>query len=99
MYAYVPEEGCSGVPLACGEICSFCLKATELLEEAEAAAIAYLDSPYAHHKHLRTSNVQERANRELERRSRIVQVFSSRRSLICMLGAVFSEMDEDWATR
>ena len=43
--------------------------------------------------------MQERANRELKRRSRVVQVFPSRRSLIRMLGAVFSEMDEDWASR
>ena len=28
-----------------------------------------------------------------------MQVFPSRRSLIRMLGAVFSEMDEDWASR
>lgn len=29
----------------------------------------------------------------------MVQVFPSRRSLIRMLGAVFSEMDEDWEAR
>lgn len=29
----------------------------------------------------------------------MVQVFPSRKSLIRMLGAVFSEMDEEWATR
>lgn len=85
--------------LACREICSFCPKAAELLEEAEADALAYLDFPYAHHRRLRTNNMQERANRELERRSRVVQVLPSRKSLIRMLGAVFSEMGEDWATR
>ena len=85
--------------LACREICSLCPKAAELLEEAEADALAYLDFPYAHHRRLRTNNVQERANRELKRRSRVVQVLPSGKSLIRMLGAVFSEMDEDWATR
>lgn len=29
----------------------------------------------------------------------MVQVFPSRKSLIRMMGAVFSEMDEDWAGR
>ena len=85
--------------LACEEIAGFCPKAAALLEEAEADALAYLDFPYAHHRRLRTNNVQERANRELKRRSRVVQVFPSRRSLIRMLGAVFSETDEDWASR
>lgn len=85
--------------LACEEIGRFCPQVAELLEEAEADALSYLDFPYAHHKRLRTNNVQERANRELKRRSRVVQIFPSRTSLIRMLGAVFSEMDEDWSSR
>lgn len=85
--------------LAIEQIDGFCPKAAELLEDAEADALAYLDFPYEHHVRLRTNNVQERANRELKRRSRAVQVFPSRKSLIRMMGAVFSEMDEDWAAR
>ena len=79
--------------LATAQIEGFCPKAAEVLEEAEADALAYLDFPYEHHIRLRTNNVQERANRELKRRSRVVQVFPSRKSLIRMMGAVFSEMD------
>nr|WP_283171698.1 transposase [Curtanaerobium respiraculi] len=85
--------------LATEQIEGFCPKAAEVLEEAEADALAYLDFPYEHRVRLRTNNVQERANRELKRRSRVVQVFPSRKSLIRMMGAVFSEMDEDWAGR
>lgn len=85
--------------LACDRIAGFCPKAAELLEDAECDALAYLDFPFEHHRRLRTNNVQERANRELKRRSRVVQVFPSRRSLIRMIGAVLSEMDEDWASR
>lgn len=85
--------------LATERIEGFCPKAAEVLEEAEADALAYLDFPYEHHVRLRTNNVQERANRELKRRSRVVQVFPSRKSLIRMMGVVFSEMDEDWAGR
>lgn len=78
--------------LACREIGLSCPKAAGLLEEAEADALAYLGFPHAHRRRLRTDNVQERANRELKRRSRVVQAFPSRRSLIRMLGAVFSEI-------
>ena len=85
--------------LACEEIAGFNANAAGLLEEAEADALAYLDFPYEHHRRLRTNNVQERVNREVKRRSRVVQVFPSRKSLIRMLGAVLSEMDEDWSTR
>lgn len=85
--------------LACDKISHICPKAAHLLEEAETDALAYLDFPRAHHKRLKTNNVQERANRELKRRSRVVQVFPSKKSLIRMLGAVFAEMDENWASR
>ena len=83
--------------LATDRIEGFCPKATEVPEEAEAEAPAHLDFPHEHHVRLRANNVQERANRELKRRSRVVQVFPSRKALIRMMGAVFSEMDEDWA--
>lgn len=72
-------------------------KAAEVLEEAETDAPAHLDFPHEHHVRLRTNNVQERADRELRRRSHVVRVFPSRRSLIRMMGAVFSEMEEGWA--
>ena len=85
--------------LACEEISGSWRRASRLLEDAEADAPAYPDFTYAHHRRLRTNNVRERANRELKRRSRVVQVFPSRRSLIRMPGAVFSEMDEDWGAR
>nr|WP_222705694.1 transposase [Collinsella sp. BA40] len=85
--------------LATAQIGGFCPKAAEVLEETEADAPAHPDFPYEHHIRLRANNVRERANRELKRRSRVVQVFPSRKSPIRMMGAVFSEMDEDWAGR
>ena len=74
-------------------------KAAELLEEAECDALAYLDFPLEHHRRLRTNNVQERANREIKRRGRVVQVFPSAASLLRLIGAVCAEMDEDWSSR
>lgn len=65
--------------LACEEVEGFCSKAAALLGEAEADALAYLDFPHAHHGRLRTNNVQGRANRELKGRSRVVQVFPSKK--------------------
>ena len=40
--------------------------------------------------------MQERANREIKRRSRVVQVFPSVRSLERLAGAVMCDMDEEW---
>lgn len=73
--------------------------AEELLEEAEADALTYLDFPVEHRRRLRTNNVQERSNRETKRRSRVVQVFPSARSLIRLVGSVCAEINEDWSSR
>lgn len=73
-----------------------CPRAAAVLEEAEPDALAYLDFPPTHWKRLRTNNVQERTNREIKRRSRVVQVFPSTGSLVRLAGAVMCEQDEIW---
>ena len=76
--------------LACDEVGGICPSAGRLLEDTEPDALAYLDFPYSHHVRLCTNNVQERANREMKRRSCIVQVFPPRKSLIRFAGAVLA---------
>ena len=38
-------------------------------------------------------------NREMKRRSRVVQVFPSPESMLRLVGAVCAEQDEDWSSR
>lgn len=79
------------------EIGGFCAKAAGRSRGCGARRARLLDFPYEHHTCLRTDNVQERCNREPKRSARVAQVFPSRKSLIRLMGAVFSEMDEEWA--
>ena len=81
---------------ACGMLEGCCPRAAAVLEEAEPDALAYLDFPPTHWKRLRTDNVQERTNREMRRRPRVVQVFPSTGSLARLAGAVMCEQDEMW---
>lgn len=81
---------------ACDMLEECCPRAAAVLEEAEPDALAYLDFPPTHWKRLRTNNVQERTNREIKRRSRVVQVFPSAGSLVRLAGAVMCEQDEVW---
>ncbi|WP_199576688.1 transposase [Collinsella sp. AM18-10] len=67
------------------------------LKEAEPDALAHLAFPPARWKRLRTNNVEERANRERKRRSRVVQVFPTERSLEHLVGAVLCKQDEQWS--
>lgn len=69
----------SSSQLVTDQIGGVCPKAAEVLEKAEADALGYLDFPCEHHVSLRTKNVQERTDRELKRRSRVIQVFPSRK--------------------
>lgn len=71
-------------------------RAGELLEDAEADALAYLDFPYEHHVRLRTNNVQERANEEIKRRTKVVGVFPSVESMMRLVGSVLIDVNEEW---
>ena len=71
-------------------------RAGELLEDAEADALAYLDFPFQHHVRLRTNNVQERANEEIKRRTRVVGVFPSVESMMRLVGSVLADVNEEW---
>ncbi len=69
------------------------------MEEAEPDALVYLDFPPSHWKRLRTNNVQERTNREIKRRARVVQVFPSVASLERLVGAAMCDVDDEWGQR
>ncbi len=76
-----------------------CPKASELMEEAEPSVLCYLDFPQAHAKKIRTDNVQERANREIKRRTNVVQCFPSKESLLRLVGAVLCEENVYWSSK
>ena len=82
--------------VACDMLEACCPRMARILEGAEPDALTCLDFPPSHWKRLRTNNVQERTNRETKRRSRVVQVFPSAKSLVRLAGAVMCEQDEIW---
>ena len=71
-------------------------RAGELLEDAQADALAYLDFPREHHIRLRTNNVQERADEEIKRRTKVVGVFPSVESMMRLVGSVLVDVNEEW---
>ena len=72
-------------------------RAGELLEDAREDALAYLAYPEEHRLRIRTNNVQERANREIKRRTDAVQVFPSSASLVRLVGAALADQNDAWA--
>ena len=54
--------------------------------------------PEKHRKKLRTSNIAERVNREIKRRTRLVSIFSNVDSCLRLVSALAAEIDEEWQT-
>jgi putative transposase len=54
--------------------------------------------PASHRRRLRTTNVVERLNRELDRRTSVATLFPNEASLLRLITAVTVEIDEEWQT-
>lgn len=54
--------------------------------------------PSSHRKRLRTSNMLERLNRELKRRTRVATLFPNEASLLRLVTALLLEQSEEWET-
>ena len=80
--------------VACKMLEGCCPRAARVLEEAEPDALTHPDFPPLRWKCLHTNNVQERANREIKRRSRMVLVFPSESSPLMLVDAVMCDQAE-----
>ena len=58
----------------------------------------YDAAPVEHHKRLRTTNMLERVNQELKRRSKVVRIFPNPASCVRLFSALLKEWHEDWVT-
>lgn len=54
--------------------------------------------PASHRKRLRTTNVLERLNRELKRRTRVATLFPNEASLLRLVTGVLIEISDEWET-
>ena len=52
--------------------------------------------PRQHHKHLKSTNMLERLNQELKRRTLVVRIFPNEESCIRLTRALAAEVHEDW---
>ena len=54
--------------------------------------------PVHQRRRMRTSNMLERLNRELKRRTRVATLFPNEASLLRLVSAVLVEVSEEWET-
>jgi len=66
------------------------------VEENIAQTWTFYRLPREHHKHLKSTNLLERLNQELKRRTHIVRIFPNEASCLRLVRALASEQDEEW---
>ena len=66
------------------------------LEENLFEGFTTFGLPQSHQRLLRTSNMVERVNKEVKRRTKVVTIFPSESSCLRLVSAVLMETSEDW---
>ena len=66
------------------------------LEESVPESLTVFSFPEAHRKYIRTSNMLERLNKEIKRRTRVVGIFPNEASCLRLTSAVALEVSEEW---
>jgi len=68
------------------------------MEQNVPEGLTVFTRPAAHRRRLRTSNMLERLNKEIKRRTRVATLFPNEASLLRLVSAVLAEVDEEWQT-
>ena len=71
-------------------------KVARLLEEHGEEILAVYALPASHRKKMRTTNLLERQNQELKRRTRVVRVFPHEQSCLRLVTALLMETNQEW---
>ena len=74
-------------------------KVADWLEENIEESLAVLNLPIEHRKQMKSTNMLERVNQELKRRSRVVRIFPNTDSCLRLLSALCQEISEGWSNR
>lgn len=71
-------------------------KLCDWAETAIEETLSYYRLPAAHHKHLRSTNLLERFNEEIKRRTLVVRNFPNTASCLRLVRALAAEQHEEW---
>jgi len=71
-------------------------KLADWMESNVPESLTVFCLPARHRVRMRTSNMLERLNREIKRRTRVVSIFPNDDSLLRLASAVLMEVDEHW---
>jgi transposase-like protein len=79
--------------------CKWSAKYTRLtgwVEDNIDETLSFYRLPRQHHKHLKSTNMLERLNEEIKRRTRVVRIFPNAQSCLRLVRALAIETHENW---
>ena len=71
-------------------------KLTDWVEAHIGETLNFYSLPRQHHKHLKSTNMLERLNEEIKRRTRVVRIFPNAASCLRLVRALCAETHEGW---
>jgi putative transposase len=66
------------------------------VEESVEETLTFYRLPLAHHKHMKSTNMLERLNQEIKRRTHVVRIFPNEESCLRLVRALAIEAHEAW---
>lgn len=66
------------------------------VEDNIGETLSFYSLPLGHHKHLKSTNMLERLNEEIKRRTRVVRIFPNEQSCLRLIRALAVETHENW---
>jgi putative transposase len=66
------------------------------VEENIEETFTFYRLPREHHKHLKSTNMLERLNEEIKRRTHVVRIFPNEAACLRLVRALAQEIHEDW---
>jgi transposase-like protein len=73
-------------------------KLASWMEDNIPSGFSVFAFPFEHRRRIRTTNMLERVNQEIKRRTRVVNIFPNEASCLRLVSAILMETDEDWQT-
>ncbi|HEY3375538.1 MAG TPA: IS256 family transposase [Candidatus Aquicultor sp.] len=69
---------------------------SEMLEDSADSILACFSLPEGHRRRMRTTNLLERYNQEIKRRTKVVRIFPNEEAALRLITALAAEQSEEW---
>ena len=79
-----------------GEVAGEVPEADQLVEDNIEETLTFYRLPRQHHKHMKSTNMLERLNEEIKRRTHVVRIFPNADSCLRLVRALAVEIHENW---